>query len=280
MGRVDGKVAFITGVARGQGRAHALRLAEEGADIVGLDLCEDVPTIPIALATSDDLEETRQLIETVGRRAILRKGDVRNPADIEAVVQEGLSTLGHIDAVVANAGVAWFTPSWEITEEAWSTVIDINLTGAWRTAKAAIPSMIDAARGGSIMFTSSAAALGANGYLAHYAASKTALMGLCREMALELGPYGIRVNTIHPTAVGTPMMDNETVARFFNPDGPELSVNDQRLATQDILRQSHLLPVGWIRPEDVSNAVLFLASDESCMVTGTPFRVDAGFGAR
>jgi len=280
MGRVDGKVAFITGAARGQGRSHAVRLAEEGADIVGLDFCEDLACIPYALATSDDLEETARLVEALGRRAILRKGDVRLSADIDSVVEEGLSVFGHIDVVVANAGIGSFTPSWEITEDEWATVLDVNLTGAWRTAKAVAPSMIDAGRGGSIMFTASGAALRANGNLAHYAASKTGLMGLAREMALELAPYSIRVNTVHPTAVNTPMMDNEHIGQLFSPDKPLASAEERRAATQDVLRPSNILPVGWIEARDVSNAVLFLASDESRMITGTPFRVDAGYGAR
>jgi len=281
MGRVEGKVALITGVARGQGRSHALRLAEEGADIVGIDLCEDLPNVPFPLGSEEDLEKTRSLIEGTGRRAVLHKGDVRRTVDIESVVQDGLSAFGYIDVVVANAGIGIFAPTWEMAEHDWIAILDTNLTGAWRTAKSAIPQMIEAGRGGSIMFTASGAALRANGNLAAYAASKTGLMGLARELALELGPHRIRVNTVHPTAVKTPMLDNDYIGRLFKPDlPPDASADERREATADVLRGQDLLGVGWIDAADVSNAVLFLASDESRMITGTPFRVDAGYGWR
>lgn len=280
MGRVSGKVALVTGAARGQGRAHAVRLAEEGADIIAFDLCAPVAGVKYNGATEDDLAETVRQIESFDRRVLSRTGDVRSVEDVEAVVRDGLQQFGHIDVLVANAGVVMLSKGWEITEEDWATQIGINLTGCWRIAKAVIPSMIDAGTGGSIIFTSSGVVARASGNMAHYSATKSGVEGLCRELAVELGPHGIRVNTLQPTAVHTEMMDNPAMWETFSPGDTTLSQTDKRQRMLDIMSQSNILPVPWVEPADLANGVLFLASDEAKMVTGSPFRVDAGYASR
>jgi SDR family mycofactocin-dependent oxidoreductase len=279
MGRVDGKIALITGAARGQGRAHAVRLAEEGAHIIAMDLCEPVPGVPYAPATEGDLAETVRLVEGSGRRILARKGDARRVEDVEKLVADGLEEFSHIDVVIPQHGISLLGKSWEITEEEWQRIIDINLTAVWRVAKAAVPSMIEGQRGGSIIFTTSGAAARAVGHLAHYASTKTGLIGLCREMALELGPYGIRVNTLQPTTVQTEMMDNESMATLFTPDMEGAPLEERRARMMDIVKMANILPVAWVQPEDMANGALFLASDESRMVTGGALRIDAGFAS-
>ena len=280
MGRVEGKVALITGAARGQGRAHALRLASEGAKVIAVDLCAKVEGTAYSAATDQDLEETARLIRKDGGSVLAMKCDVRKMADLDEVVRNALQMFGRIDVVVANAGAGMFAPTWEVTEADWQSTIDINLTGAWRTSKACIPTMMKQGEGGSIILTSSGAALRAAGNLAAYAASKSGLMGLCRELALELGPRGIRVNTLHTCTVQTPMMDDDAHGAVFSPGQVFRTSEERREAMIDALRPLQMLPLGWIQPEDVSNAVLFLASDESRMITGTLFRIDAGYGTR
>jgi SDR family mycofactocin-dependent oxidoreductase len=271
-GRVQGKVAFITGAARGQGRSHAIRLAQEGADIIAVDICADVPGIPYQGATAADLAETVKQVEALDRRIIAAKADVRDYDRLKAVLDDGVAQLGKLDIVSANAGIGTSPhPSWELDEETWRTMIDINLTGVWHTAKAAIPHLI-ANDAGSIILTSSAAGLQAYENIAHYVSAKHGVVGLMRTLALELAPHHIRVNSVHPTQVDTPMIQNEATWRLFRPDLDHPTEADFAPASQAM----NALPIPWVDPVDISNAVLFLASDEARYVTGVAFPVDAG----
>jgi SDR family mycofactocin-dependent oxidoreductase len=273
-GRMQGKVAFITGAARGQGRAHALRLAEEGADIVAVDVCEDIATVTpyYPLATEEELAETVRQVEALDRRIVARRADVRDLDGLQAAFDEGLAEFGHVDTVVANAGIATYGKAWELTGEQWKDMVDVNLTGVFHTAKVAIPSMIEAGRGGSILFTSSIGGLKGIQNVAHYVACKHGIVGLMRTLANELGPHSIRVNTIHPTNVDTIMIQNPGTWAMFSPGDPEPS---QEKAMPGFM-SLNTLPVPWIESVDISNAVLFLASDEARYVTGVTFPVDAG----
>jgi (+)-trans-carveol dehydrogenase/(-)-trans-carveol dehydrogenase len=273
MGKLEGKVAFITGAARGQGRSHAVRLAQEGADIIAVDICEDVPGIPYAGATEADLAETVQQVEALDRRIVAAKADVRDYAGLKRALDDGVAQLGRLDIVSANAGIGT-SPynAWEMDDSVWQTMIDINLTGVWHTAKAAIPHLIDGGRGGSIILTSSAAGLQAYQNIAHYVSAKHGVVGLMRTLALELAPYSIRVNSIHPTQVDTPMIQNEATYRLFRPDLEHPTKDDFAPASQEV----NALPIPWVEPIDISNAVLFLASDEARYVTGVTLPVDAG----
>jgi SDR family mycofactocin-dependent oxidoreductase len=271
---MDGKVAFITGAARGQGRSHAVRLAEEGADIVAVDICADIDTVTpfYPLATEEELAETVRAVEALDRRIVARRADVRDLDALQAAFDEGLAELGRIDAVVANAGIASYGRAWELTAEQWRDMIDVNLTGVFHTAKVAIPAMIDAGRGGSILFTSSIGGLKGIQHVAHYVAAKHGIVGLMRTLANELAPYSIRVNTIHPTNVDTIMIQNPGTWGMFAPGDPEPTVEKAMPG----FRSLNGLPVPWVEPRDISNAVLFLASDEARYVTGVTFPVDAG----
>ena len=217
MGRVSGKVAFITGGARGQGRSHALRLAEEGADIVVCDLIQQIDTIPYPMSTAEDLAETVRLVEGLDRRIMARQVDVRDQAGLDSLVADAITEFGHIDIVCANAGIMSMAPTWEITDESWSDMIDVNLTGVWRTLKAVVPSMIAAKRGGSIVITSSTAGIRGFGNLAHYTAAKHGVVGLMLSLANEVAQHNIRVNTIHPTNVATGMILNDATYKLFAP---------------------------------------------------------------
>ncbi len=275
MGLVEGKVAFITGAARGQGRSHAVRLAEEGADIIGVDICADVDGVPYAMGSEEELQETAELVAAAGRRAVVRRADVRRTAELRAAVSAGLAELGHIDIVVANAGVA--TKGVELTdaevEEAWAAVIAVNLTGVWNTVRACIPTMVERGAGGSIILTSSTAGLkglsspGAYGNEG-YGAAKHGVVGLMRQFAVELSTARIRVNSVHPTGVDTMMIRNPAMEKFLGafPD-----------ATSSL---TNLLPVEVLEPRDVSDAVVFLASDLARYITGVTLPVDAGFTAK
>ncbi|MGX7731506.1 mycofactocin-coupled SDR family oxidoreductase [Rhodococcus sp. 2H158] len=278
-GRVAGKVAFITGAARGQGRSHAIRLAEEGADIVALDVAEDIESVTRFYpgATEDDLAETVRAVEALDRRIIARKADVRNFDAVKAVVDEGIAELGRIDIVAANAGIFLFGDETHlVSERDWDDVLDINLKGVWHTCKAVTPHLIEQGTGGSIVITSSTAGLKGTPNVAPYTASKHAVVGLMRTLALELGPHGIRVNTVHPTGVATNMILNEACFRLFLPD-VEHPTQEQ---AAPVFATTNVLPVPWIEPIDISNAVLYLASDEARYVTGTELKVDAGYTLR
>jgi SDR family mycofactocin-dependent oxidoreductase len=271
MGRVAGKVAFITGAARGQGRRHAVRLAEEGADIIAVDLCEDVDTIPYAGSTQADLDETVKLVEDRDRQIVAHRADVRDLGALRAAVDEGVNRFGRLDIVCANAGVANFAPVLEMTEEQWDRVVDIDLTGVWKTVRAAGPAMVAGGRGGSIILTSSIAGLMAYPHLAAYVSAKHGVVGLMRNLATELAPHGIRVNSIHPSNVDTPMIANDVVRGFFT--GLEQPTREQAARSMQTM---NALPLPWAEVDDITNAVLYLASDESRYVTGTTMTIDAG----
>ncbi len=273
MGRVEGKVAFITGAARGQGRSHALRLAEEGADIVAVDVCQQIDTVPYPGATPDDLAETAKLVEDLDRRILTRQADVRDLGQLQAAVQEGVSELGHIDIVCANAGIASFLPGLEMDEQTWQQMIDINLTGVWKTIRAAVPPMVERRQSGSVIITSSVAGLFGFQNLAHYSAAKHGTVGMMRVFAQELAPYMIRVNTVNPTTVNTPMVMNDAFPAFARPDLENPTMADAAEAFTGL----NCLPIPWVEASDISNAGLWLASDEARYVTGVALPVDAGF---
>jgi SDR family mycofactocin-dependent oxidoreductase len=273
---VAGKVAFITGAARGQGREHAVRLAEEGADIIGVDLCDDVEGVIYPGATEADLDETAALVEKSGRRIVTAKADVRDVAGLREALQRGVDELGRPDIVIANAGISGSpAPAALLEEAAWQTMLDINLTGVFHTIKVAVPHMSDG-RGGSIILVSSMLGLRGGGYMAHYASAKHGVVGLMNSMANELAYQWIRVNSIHPGNVRTPMIDNEQFHRTLRPDLPEPTIDD----TAAVIGQFHLMPVPIIEASAVSNAVLFLASDESKYITGAALPIDAGATAK
>jgi SDR family mycofactocin-dependent oxidoreductase len=272
-GRVEGNVAFITGAARGQGRAHAIRLAEEGADIIAVDICEDIEGIPYAGATDEDLAQTVKEIEALDRRIVATKADVRDYDTLKQALDDGVAQLGRLDIVLANAGIGLFpTQAQDMTEATWQTMIDINLTGVWHTTKAATPHLIDGGHGGSMILTSSAMGLKSNQNIAHYASAKHGVVGLMRTLALELAPHSIRVNSIHPTNVDTPMIMNDATFTLFRPD----LEHPDRADFEEAALAMNALPVAWVDAVDISNAVLFLASDEARYVTGVTLSIDAG----
>jgi SDR family mycofactocin-dependent oxidoreductase len=263
-GRVAGKVAFITGAARGQGRSHAIRLAEEGADIIAVDICADYPTVGYGLATEADLADTVKQVEALDRRIIAKKADVRDAEALAKVVAEGVAEFGKLDIVVANAGICTVQAWDEVTPAVWQDTLDTNLTGVWNTMVAAAPHLIKNG-GGSIIATSSTAGIKGLPFLAPYVAAKHGVVGIAKTMANELASHKIRVNTVHPTGVNTPMVAglgglNPLIER--DPDLGSIFVNT--------------LPVEAVEARDISNAVLFLASDEAQYVTGLEFTVDAG----
>jgi SDR family mycofactocin-dependent oxidoreductase len=274
-GRLEGKVALVSGGARGQGRSHALRLAEEGADIITFDICESVESVPYDGPSEQDLAETVRQVEALDRRIVATRADVRDFSAVKAVVDDGVTQLGgRLDVVAANAGIFTFgNLATDTPETEWDNVLDINLKGVWHTAKAAAPHMIAAGNGGSIALTSSTAGLKGTQNVSAYTASKHAVVGLMRTLALELGPHGIRVNTIHPTAVATPMVLNDALYRLFRPDLD----NPTREDFEGLMAAGHALPIPYVEPVDISNAIVFLASDEARYVTGTELKVDAGF---
>jgi (+)-trans-carveol dehydrogenase len=272
MARLEGKVAFVTGAARGQGRSHAIRLAEEGADIIAVDIASQIDTVPFPMATPDDLAETVKEVEALDRRIVASQADVRDYAAVKATLDTGVAQLGRLDIVAANAGIVSFGAAEELTEQAWRDVIDVNLTGVWHTVKAAIPHL-RAAGGGSIIITSSGAGLKGTPNLAHYVAAKHGLVGLMRTLANELAPDLVRVNTVHPGSVDTDMIHNQALYHLFLPDRQgEITRAQAAPAFQSL----SALPVPWMESVDISNAVLFLASDEARYITGVTLPVDAG----
>ena len=263
-GRVAGKVAFITGAGRGQGRSHALRLAEEGADIIAVDICADYQTVGYAMATEADLAETVKAVEALDRRAFAVQADVRDAASLKKALGEGVAELGKLDIVVANAAICTAQAWDKVTPAVWQDTIDTNLTGVWNTMTAATPHLI-ANEGGSIICISSTAGIKGLPFCAPYVAAKHGVVGIARTMANELASHKIRVNTVHPTGVDTPM---GTGLGGLQP----LLTRDPNLGPIFM----NTLPVEIVAPRDISNAVLFLASDESRYVTGLEFTVDAG----
>jgi (+)-trans-carveol dehydrogenase len=272
MGKLEGKVAFITGAARGQGRNHAVRLAQEGADIIAVDVAEQVDTVPYPTATAEDLKETVRLVEGLGRRIVAAEADVRDLSALTEVVERGVAELGRLDIVLANAGISTMSPTIEMDEQTWSTMIDINLTGVWKTIRAAVPHIVAGGRGGSVVITSSLAALKANANIAHYTAAKAGVVGLMKVLALELAPQKIRVNTVHPTTVATDMVLNDPTYRLFRPDLEQPTRADFEEAALTLNK----MPVPALESDDISNAVLYLVSDDGRYVTGMTHVVDAG----
>ena len=272
-GRVEGKVAFITDAARGQGRSHAVRLASEGADIIAVDICKQIESVAIPLATPEDLAETADLVKGQNRRIYTAEVDVRDYAALKAAVDAGVEQLGRLDIIVANAGIGNGGNTLDKTsEEDWTDMIDVNLGGVWKTVKAGVPHILAGGQGGSIILTSSVGGLKAYPHTGHYVAAKHGVVGLMRTFAVELGQHMIRVNSVHPTNVNTPLFMNEPTMKLFRPDLENPGPEDLKAIAQ----MMHTLPVGWVEPEDISNAVLFLASDESRYVTGVTLPVDAG----
>lgn len=272
MGSLDGKVAFITGVARGQGRSHAARLATEGADIIGVDICADIASNSYPMASREELDETVALVEAKGRRMLGSVVDVRDFPQLRTALDAGVAEFGRLDIVCANAGIAPLSLEEvpiETELEQWADVVGVNLSGAFHTARAAIPHLIAGGRGGCIVFTSSTAGLvgmgGLDGGGLGYAASKHGIVGIMRCLANNLAAHSIRVNTVHPTAVNTMMAVNPQMMEWAanNPDGGPHLMNP--------------MPVAMLEPQDISAAIAFLASDEAKYITGVAMPVDAGF---
>jgi (+)-trans-carveol dehydrogenase len=273
MERLAGRVALVTGAARGMGRAHALRLARDGADLLLCDIDETAPQLAYELAASGDLEETAELARAQGARVISAIADVRSQAQLDALVASGRDEFGHVDILVANAGVTGYAPAHQIDEDTWALMQDVNLGGAWRSAKAVIPGMIERGEGGVLLFISSGLGVKGMAEASHYAAAKHGVVGLMRSLALELAPYFIRANTIHPAGTNTPMAHNQMHYRRAAPDVAEPTLDD----AIHMFRSIAALPIDWTEPEDIANAVAWLASDEARYVTGVTMMVDAGW---
>jgi (+)-trans-carveol dehydrogenase len=273
MGRLTNKVALISGVARGQGRSHAQRLAAEGVSIIGFDGLCTYDTVPYKQATQEDLDETVRLIEAAGGRIYAGRADVRDRAEIERIISAGVAEIGPIDIVVANAGIGITSrPFWEVSQAEWDDVVGVCLTGVWHTVSAAVPSMIAAGQGGSVIMTSSAAAIKAAPQLSPYIAAKTGVIGMMRSMANDLAPYRIRINCVAPTAVPTDFVLNDRLYQIFSPDSPEPNLEDAK----KVMRSMHPLGEPWIETQDISAAVAYLASDEARYITGIVLPVDLG----
>ena len=271
--RVENKVALITGAARGQGRSHAIKLAEEGADIIAVDLCAPVEGIPYDMATSEDLKETARAVEALGRRIVIAEADVRDLDALSSAVSDGVSELGRLDIVAGNAGIAGpFAAADEMDAVSWQTTVDVNLTGVYNAARASIAHIKAGGRGGSIVLTSSMAGLKPYLNAVNYVSAKHGVVGLMKALALELAPHSIRVNSLHPTQVDTPMIQNPAMYALFCPDIENPTISDFEAAS----RTSNAMPVPWVESIDVSNALLFLASDEARFITGAAIPVDAG----
>lgn len=272
-GRVEGKVAFITGAARGQGRAHAVRLAQEGADIIAVDICKQIDSVQIPLSTPQDLADTADMVKNAGARIYTAEVDTRDFDALKAAVDAGVEEFGRLDIIVANAGIGNGGQTLDKTSEGdWTDMIDVNLGGVWKTVKAGVPHILAGERGGSIILTSSVGGLKAYPHTGHYVAAKHGVVGLMRTFAVELGAKNIRVNSVHPTNVNTPLFMNEGTMKLFRPDLENPGPDDMKVVGEFM----HTLPIGWVEPEDIANAVLFLASDEARYITGVTLPVDGG----
>jgi len=269
---LEGKVACITGAARGQGRSHAIRLAQEGARIIALDACADIGTVPYPLPSPDDLEQTAEAVRAVGGTVRTAIVDVRDGAGMRDAVAEAVDAFGRLDIVCANAGISTPSPTLTMDEQVWQDTIDINLTGVWKTCRATVPHIVAGGRGGAVVITSSAATEMISANIAHYTASKLGLVGLMKVLAKELAPERIRVNTIHPAGVLTPMILNEPMYRLFRPDLAEPT----RADFEEAARSHNALGIFALEPEDVSGAVLYLAADTGRYITGSTLTLDAG----
>ncbi|GAB2461954.1 mycofactocin-coupled SDR family oxidoreductase [Jatrophihabitans fulvus] len=271
-GRLTGRVAVVTGAARGQGRSHAVRLAQEGADVIAIDACAPMATVPYPLASEADLAQTAKEVEAAGARVVAARADVRDLDGLTAAIDRGVAELGRLDIVCANAGVNTPAPFLEMTEQVWDEIVDVDLSGTWRTCRAAVPHLIAGGRGGAIVLTSSAAGLKGYANIAHYTAAKHGVNGLMKTLAQELATHGIRVNSVNPTQVDTPMIMNPPMYELFCPDLDAPTREDFAPVSQAM----NALPVPWVDASDVSDAVVFLASDEARYITGVALPVDAG----
>jgi (+)-trans-carveol dehydrogenase len=276
MPALAGKVALITGAARGQGRSHAVRLAAEGADIIAIDICAQIESVPYPLARPADLEQTAAEVRAVGGRIVTAHADVRSQAELRAAVDTAVDELGRLDIVCANAGIHSSAPAHEMPEQAWQDLIDVNLTGVWLTCKVAVPHIIAGGRGGVVIVTASVAGHKPYATISHYVAAKHGLIGLTKALAQELAPHGIRVNAVSPTQVDTDMIQNDMIYRLFVPDAERPTREQFAEASQ----ATNLLPVPWVEPGDVSDAVAFLAGDGARFITGVSLPVDAGVLAK
>jgi SDR family mycofactocin-dependent oxidoreductase len=269
---LEGQVAFISGAARGQGRNHAVRLAREGVDIVAVDICRQMDTVPYPMASPADLAETARLVEGEGRKVVSMEVDVRDLSALETAASAGMEAFGRLDIVVANAGISSPAPTLHMSEADWDDMIDVNLTGVWKTVKATAPHVVAGGRGGSLVLISSLAAMAANPNTAHYSAAKAGLVALMQVLAKELAPQRIRVNTIHPTTVATDMVLNEATYRLFRPDLENPTRADFEKAALTLNR----LPVAAVESDDITEALLYLVKSSGRYVTGTTHLVDAG----
>ena len=266
-GTLQGRVAFITGAARGQGRAHAIRLARAGADIIALDICAPVSdSISYPAATPDDLAETARAVEAEGRKMLARAVDIRDDAGLRQLVADGVEQFGRLDILVANAGVLSWGRIWELTDEQWDAVIGVNLSGTWRTLRAVIPAIIEAGNGGSIVVVSSSAGLKATPGNGHYSAAKHGLVGLTNSLAIELAEFGIRVNSIHPYSIDTPMVEPDLMMQIFR-EHPQYVHSFGPMPLQ---------PKGFMASDEVSDVVVWLAGDGAGTLTGAQIPVDKG----
>ncbi|KXF52254.1 3-ketoacyl-ACP reductase [Rhodococcus sp. SC4] len=274
---LSGKVALITGAARSQGRSHAVTLARAGADIIAVDINDAVEGVRYPAATPADLAETGRLVKEAGSRVVTRQVDVRDRAALRDAVDEGVAELGGLDVVVANAGILnEIAPSWQLGVDQWQTMLDVNLTGVWHTTSVAVPHLVDRGRGGSVILISSTAGLRGIPNVAHYNAAKHGVVGLARTLANELALHRIRVNTIHPTNVRTIMIDNDVTPAVYRPDLQSPTFDD----AQEVLTKINMWDVPWIESVDVSNAVLFLASEMARYITGIALPVDLGMSQK
>jgi (+)-trans-carveol dehydrogenase len=270
---LQGKVAFISGAARGQGRSHAVRLAREGVRIIGFDLCGQIGTVPFAMATPDDLAETERLVKEAGSQMVAVTADVRDQGQVDAALKAGLDVFGRLDIVLGNAGIIHdYKKTWQIDEDGFRNVIDVNIVGVWHTVKAAAPVLIEQRQGGAIVLTGSGASVQGIQNLAGYVASKHAVLGLMRTLAKELGRYQIRVNAVMPGNCNTPMFDNDGIRRLYVPNQEEVSTEVflQRAAAMSPMRNPY------VEPEDISEAILYLVGPAGRLVHGVALPVDGG----
>ena len=277
MADLEGRVAFVTGAARGQGRAYAVRLAREGADVIVCDICAPASdTIPYVASTPEDLAETVRLIEAEGRKALARAVDIRDDAAVKALVADGMEQFGRLDVLVANAGVLSWGRLWELSDEQWNTVIDVNLTGTWRTLRAVIPAMIESGNGGSIVIVSSAGGIKATPGNGHYAASKHGLTALTNTLAIELGEYSIRVNSIHPYSIATPMIENDAMLGVLAKH-PAFMHSYAPMPYQPLDKDSKKAKRNdFMSAEEAAEVVVWLAGDNSGVLSGSQIVIDRG----
>jgi SDR family mycofactocin-dependent oxidoreductase len=275
MHRLENKVAFVTGAARGQGRSHCVRMAQEGADIIALDICDSLPGMNYEPSTPEDLEETARLVRETGRRIVHAIADVRDGEAVKRVVDDGVSQLGRLDVVSAQAGIGQTSMSLtDFPDDHWRVMVDVTLTGSWNAAKAAAPHIIAGGRGGAIVITSSVASVKALANVGPYVAAKHGIHGLVRTLAIELGPHSIRVNNLAPTNVGTDMLLHQQAYNLFRPDKAPNATYEDFL---EPAKAMHVLPIPYVEAIDISNALVFLASDEARYITGITLPVDGGF---